>query len=239
VFLLITGCGMDGPAPGDKSGDGSTPNSRSAGPPIQLEPLGTADAPYIQGKISILGKLENKFVEVGFAGVGKDGQRYSSSTDLDCGPGSNNVGTSGNTKAFANGPDGPGFRHTKMSPGTYLVYVEQGGVYIAWKKVAVKPSDQLTVDLTIDPAKAGSINITWPHNESWGGRPMRLIPVEFDGLKLFPPDNLPVIAVGPNLNWAILKNVPAGNYHLKTMEGVANYDDDVTVSPGKQATVKF
>src|SRR5439155_17563567 len=70
------------------------------------------------------------------------------------------------TSIFDHPSSGLGFKHTKLAPGNFLVYARRGEVTGAWKLVEVKPADQLTVDLTIDPARMGSVIVTVSEGEA-------------------------------------------------------------------------
>jgi hypothetical protein len=217
-----------------------------------MEPLGAKDTPYIQGKIVIVGSLPDKFVSAGLNGKGADGRRYWTDATADLSPGSKSGGgtaifaleppdpkhvDSGKSSIFSDGPEGPGYRFVNMPPGNYLVFLKSGLAMLAWKKVAVKPGDKLTIDLTFDDAKAGSIVVTWPDYQTMGSdsRPLLLTPAELDGSDLLPPNSQPTIGVAKGTKSLTLKGVPAGKYHVQSWERAA----DVEVTPGAEASVEL
>ncbi len=258
LCVLLLGCGLEGPVPTDtKSAGGrqgqampsTAPVDRSASTPHKTDslPLDAKDAPYVEGRIVIIGPLADKRIGAGFVGKGADGKRYSIEAEADFTPGNNSRSATGifelpsqRTSAFENGPDGPGYSHVKMPPGDYLVYLKHGCVMLAWKKVTVKPGDRLTVDLTIDAAKTGSIVVAWPDDAKFGAdnRPLSLIPAELDGCDLIPSNVQTSLFVPKESKTLTLNGVPAGKYHV--CSGFISADvADVEVKPDKEVTVKL
>jgi hypothetical protein len=109
----------------------------------------------------------------------------------------------------------------------------------AWKKVKVNEGDQLTVDLTIDPAKMGSIVVTLPDEEanaklSLINSSLFLIPIEFDRSEMWlrPAFEAGDVEVG---NKSVArKGVPAGEY--LALRGKSEAEVEVA---GKIATFDF
>ena len=131
-----------------------------------------ADAPSVQGKIMIVGDWKEESLTAGFVGKGADGKDHSNSCGLtfsSLGGGESVTSETFKpqlTSIFNHATNGLGFKHVKMAPGDYVVYVHREKVPAAWKKVTVKEGDQLTSDQTIDPAKMGSIVVTLPDEEA-------------------------------------------------------------------------
>jgi hypothetical protein len=200
-----------------------------------MAPLGETDTPYIEGRIVNFDKLRGKFdsrtnnqILAGFFGKGLDGKRY--------GTGRLDV-SSKSSSIFENGPQGPGFRHVKLPPGEYLIFLEHSWVMLAWKKVTVKPGDRLTVDLTIDFEKFGSLKVTWPDKTPFksNNRDLAIIPAELDGSGLIPTDFASMVYVEDGVNWIKFVLVPAGKYHV----GAGFQMKDVEITPGKETSVSF
>jgi hypothetical protein len=204
------------------------------------DPLDADDAPYIQGKIAFVGPWKQEKLAVGFVGKGADGKPYSNMAGVTISANSPGGGATSMTFApqltsLTNTKAGPGYRHTKLAPGEYVVYVRRGDGLAAWKKVTVKEGDQLTEDLTIDPAKLGDVEVTLPDEEAkddfeWQ---VALIPVQ---------------AVTPDLNFGYgfagaeakkgqktitVKGVLAGKY--KVVRGKS--EGEVEVVAGKSTAV--
>jgi hypothetical protein len=128
--------------------------------------------------------------------------------------------------------------HVKMTPGDYVVYVRRGKVPAAWKKVAVKEGDQLTVDLTIDPAKMGSIVVTLPDEEAKAkmsliNSSLFLIPVEFDRSETWVRAAFDAGSVEEGNKTVARKGVPAGKYLALRGKSEA----EVEVAAGKESAI--
>lgn len=259
VCVLFLGCGLEGPVPSDKQSadpsqgpgmrSGSAVDNPQSAHRTNMEPLGAKDAPYIQGRFVIIGTLPDKRVSAHLVGKGADGKRYVTDAGADLSQAHSRSGTNisaleapspgptpasereGHATGFSDGPEGPGYRLVNVPPGDYLLYLESGYAMLAWKRVAVKPGDQLTIDLTFDEAKAGSIVVTWPDYQTFGTTSIALLvtPTELDGADLLPPNSQPLIYVGSKS--LALKGLPAGKYHVRSWARSA----DVEVTPGKEA----
>jgi hypothetical protein len=196
------------------------------------------DAPYVRGKILIVGKWQKTSLAAGFVSLGKDGKRTSNMAGTSLTQGGSEWATSTTfkpqlTSTFNHATNGPGFKHVKMTPGDYLVYARWGDVVAAWKKVTVKANDQLTVDLTVDPAKMGSVVVTLPEEEAKDrSEPnLYLVPLEFDRSDLWIRAAFRPAVVKPGSTTVTINGVPAGKY--VALRGKSEADVDVTA--GKEA----
>jgi hypothetical protein len=196
------------------------------------------DAPYVRGKIGIVGKWQKTSLAAGFVSLGKDGKRSSNMAGTSFTPGGNEWATSTTfkpqlTSTFNHATNGPGFKHVKMAPGDYLVYARWGEVVAAWKKVTVKANDQLTVDLTVDPAKMGSVVVTLPEEEAKDrSEPnLYLVPLEFDRSDLWVRAAFRPAVVKPGSTTVTINGVPAGKYVALRGKSEA----EVEVAAGKEA----
>ncbi len=223
-----------------------SPNTRLAGTftaeikKSPKAPLDAEDAPYVAGRIKFVGEGAVQPTTIGFIGKGADGKEYSNSAGMPVGSkeGPGGYVMSGTfapqlTTIFAE-KDGPVYRHVHLKPGDYLVYVSRGGPMVAWKRVAVKAGDELTVDLTIDPSKFGDLIVTLPEEEAkdtstW---PVSLVPL----------GDVPAITnhfafsgaetkVGEKV--VTIKGVPAGKY--RAVRGQSEAEVEVVV--GKTTAV--
>ena len=122
-----------------------------------------------------------------------------------------------------------------MPPGDYIVYVLRGGVPAAWKKVTVKPGDQQTVNLSINPAKTGGLTVTLPDAEAndQARRLLLLIPADIDLPGKAWHDAFQAAEVQPGDKTVSVIGVPAGKYRVVRGKSSA----EVEVVAGKTATV--
>jgi hypothetical protein len=215
--------------------------------PIQKtggDPPNAADAPAVRGKITIAGQWQDESLAAGFVGKGRDGKTFSNACRLvfsSLGGGewiTSETFKPQLTSLVNDAADGLGFKHVKLAPGDYVVYVRRGGVPAAWKKVAVKEGDQLTVDLTIDPAKTGSVVATLPGEEasakvSLVNSSLFLIPIEFDGSEQWVRDAFEAGYVEEGIKTVARKGVPAGKYLALRGKSEA----EVEVTAGKESAV--
>jgi hypothetical protein len=215
--------------------------------PIQKTPVDTpiaADTPSVRGKITLMGEWHDESLAAGFVGKGRDGKTFSNSCGLtfsSLGGGESITSETFKpqlTSLFNHTTDGLGFKHVKMTPGDYVVYVHRGKVPAAWKKVTVKEGDQLTVDLTIDPAKMGSIVVTLPDEEanakmSLLNSSLFLIPIEFDRSEMWVRAAFEAGYVEAGNKTVAKKGVPAGKYLALRGKSEA----EVTVAAGKESAI--
>lgn len=202
--------------------------------------LGAADAPYVHGSVVIAGAWTEERLGVGFAGQGADGKPHSNmaGTIFTSGSGSwveSNTFQPQLTRLDSRERANPEYRHTHMPPGDYIVYVHRGGVPAAWKKVTVKPGDQQTVNLSIDPAKTGGLTVTLPDAEANDKvrRPLLLIPADIDLPGKAWHDAFQAAEVQPGDKEVSVVGVPAGKYRAVRGKSSA----EVEVVTGKTATV--
>jgi hypothetical protein len=204
------------------------------------DPLDADDAPYVQGKIAFVGPWKQEKLAVGFVGKGTDGKHHSNMAGSTIsaeftGGGATSLTFAPQLTSLSNTKAGLMYRHTKLAPGEYVVYVRRGDGLAAWKKVTVKERDQLTEDLTIDPAKLGDVVVTLPDEETKD---------EFEWQVAL----IPAAAVSPDLNWGYgfagaeakkgqktitVKGVLAGKY--KVVRGKS--EGEVEVVAGKSTDV--
>ncbi len=154
---------------------------------MAADPPDADDAPYVRGKIIMVGNWQKESLSAGFVGKGTNGKDSLNLAGTNFSPAGSEFATSETfkpqlTSISNHATNGLGYKHVKMAPGDYNVYVRRGEVVAAWKKVTVKEGDQLTVDLTIDPAKMGSVVVTLPDEEANDKTEtiLSLVPLEFD-----------------------------------------------------------
>lgn len=125
-----------------------------------------ADAPYVAGKVALKGRPKYD-VLVGVAGLTAEGKPFSNAAGTQVAPG---VGTWVSSKTFK--PQvttlvndltaGCSYRHIKLAPGRYFVYARHGDRFLDGRWVEVKDKAELTLDLSLDPDTAGSLEVTLP-----------------------------------------------------------------------------
>jgi len=150
-----------------------------------------ADAPAISGKIALRADWQKERIAVAFVAKGKDDKRFENWSESIFRAGVSEADTALSSGArgrqemivFNDARTGLGYKHVGLPPEDYLIYVSRNGVTADYKKVAVKEGDLLTVDLAIDPSKAGRVVATLSAEESvdqLDGESFYLVPIEFD-----------------------------------------------------------
>lgn len=196
------------------------------------EPLEKDDAPYVHGKIAIKGDWKELSIAVGFVGKGTDGKQYSNMIGIPIKPKGTESGTSTSfapqLTSILNGNDGPTYRHTRMAPGDYFIYVRRGEVIAAWKSISVKAGDEQKIDLSIDLANVGSLVATLPDDEANDAAEWRL--------KVIPDVDIPggtfnfafdTVEVKKGQRTATVNNIPAGKY--KIVRGKSEAEVEIVV----------
>jgi len=203
-----------------------------------------ADAPFVQGKITLIGEWKEEVLRAGFVGKGKDGKNVANGCGLTFESfGSGESMTSETfrpqlSSIFNHAGSGLSFRHVKIAPGDYVVYVRRNEVPVAWQKVAVKEGDQLTFDVTIDPAKMGSIVVTLPDEEanaqlSLVNSSLVLIPMEFVQSETWIREAFEAGYVQVGNKTVTREGVPAGKYLVRRGKSEA----EVEVAAGKESAI--
>lgn len=204
------------------------------------DPLDAGDAPYIEGKITIVGPYQKERLAAGFVGKGTDGKNQSNSAGTTFAPDGKGWVTSTTfapqlTSCFGHPTDGLRYRHVKVAPGNHVVWVSRNGVVAAWEKVIVKAEDQLNVDLTIDPAKMGSVVVTLPDEEAKEANAphLALVPFDFDRGDAWLRNAFVAAEVKKGTKNVALAGVPAGKYWA--MRGRS--EAEVAVTAGQESAV--
>jgi hypothetical protein len=210
-----------------------------------FDPLGPEDAPYIAGRITLKGNKPGEMIAAGFVGMGSDGQPHSNSAGYPVRTGVRGFVTHPETVApqltslTNTEQDGLAYRHVKIPPGDYLVYVQRNDVMFAYKRTKVKEGDQLKIDLTIDVGTAGDLVVTLPpaQPKALVGNTLSLIPFGADLPNLGPGSELyfRVATVKPDETKVNVKGVPAGSYWAV----FGNVRNEIQVVAGKSTEVKL
>jgi hypothetical protein len=205
------------------------------------DPLDADDAPYVRGELKLVGPPPEEKVQVGFVARETGGKEQSNSvygTLYRAGKPTRESATTPSTApqlttVMSNEAGPPEYRHTRLPPGDYLVYVKVGDVMAAWKRLPVKAGDQLTADLTVDPKTFGEVVVTIPDEEARSTSERHLALVPADALDLRAHYAFEAAEVKKGQTKVTVKGVPAGKYRAVRGESEA----DVEVAAGKSVAV--
>jgi hypothetical protein len=206
-------------------------------------PLGPEDAPYVHGKISIQRAKKTEKLGAGYVGIGTDGKPYFNEAGFPVDVGMGGFATVPNSEkptqqsSLASTEEAITYRHLNLPPGDYLVYVRRDSIMSAWKRIQLKESDRQTIDLTIDPATTGTVEIALPESvaKSPAETSLSLVPNKAD---------LPALGLGSEQYFSVatvkmgetavkVSGIPAGKYRA-----VRGSDEaDVEVVAGKSVSV--
>jgi hypothetical protein len=207
-------------------------------------PLGPDDAPYVHGTIVLKGAKQTENLAAGVVGLRDDGTPYSNEAFFPVSLGETLFSTTpglapGQLSSLASNMAGLTYRHVRVPPGDYLVYVRRDNIMSAWKRLRIKAGDQETVDLTVDPATTGDVVVTLPAGAEGS---LALVPLNA---------NLPDLGLGSEqyFNVATVKagekkvtvsGIPAGKYRAvrgadeAEVEVVAEKSVNVMLAPAKK-----
>jgi len=202
--------------------------------------LDADDAPYIQGRITFTGDWAEAKLAAGFVGKTAAGKPVSNMAGTAVKKGEGGWASSLTfepqvTTFFATPQAGPGYRHTKLAPGEYVVYVKRNDVPAAWKKVTLGAGGQETADLVIDTGKVGEVVAAVPESEVRDSRPggLCLIPAGLDASDSWVRSSFGAAEVKKGETKITVKDVPAGKYRAVCGKSSA----DVEVTAGKPVKV--
>lgn len=202
------------------------------------------EAPFVHGTVGVVNSPATN-VSVGYIGAGKSGTLHidmigielaakgvSARSDMSNPPRVSLV-------AAGEGAGKPGrYDHTRLEPGRYLIYARAGvDGPAAWQWVTVEADTKAVVNLEVDGAKAGKVEVTVPAGAT---AEVGLVPPT-DPADKFPTDLRSPMAFGLGLyvkpvnGKATFPRVGPGKYDVfaGTLTGT------VTVETGKTATVEL
>ncbi|MBO0699982.1 MAG: hypothetical protein J2P46_16410 [Zavarzinella sp.] len=208
-------------------------------------PLGPDDAPYVHGKITLKGTKQVEKLAAGLVGRRDDGTPYSNEVGFPVEVGQPSYSTipgaiPGQLSSLAHSEGGLTYRHVRVPPGDYLVYVRRDGIMSAWKGAKLKAGDQQTIDLTIDPATTGEVVVTLPERPVGGS--LSLVPLNADlpELGLGGEQYFNVATVKSGEKRVVVGGIPAGKYRAvrgtdeAPVEVAAGKSVNVTLAPAKK-----
>jgi hypothetical protein len=203
--------------------------------------LDADDAPYIQGRITFTGDWTEAKLAAGFVGKTAAGKSVSNMAGTavkkaEGGWASSLTFEPQVTTFFATPQAGPGYRHTKLAPGEYVVFVKRNDVPAAWKKVTLADGGQETTDLVIDPAKVGEVVVTVPNVESgeMAGF-LSLVPAGLDASDSWVQSSFRAAKVTKGETMVTVKDLPAGKY--RAVCGKSSVDVEVTAGKSVKVTL--
>ena len=202
------------------------------------------EAPFVHGSVNVVNSPATN-VSVGYIGAGKSGSLHidmigielaakgvSARSDMSNPPRVSLI-------ASGEGAGKPGrYDHTRLEPGRYLVYARAGTDGPAvWQWVTVDPTTKAVVNLDIDGAKAGKVEVTVPADVK--GKVAMVPPID-------PADKFPTELLGPAAFGLGLYIDPVNGKATFPRVGPGKYDvfigpltGTVTVEAGKTATVEL
>ncbi|MBA4187936.1 MAG: hypothetical protein C0467_07945 [Planctomycetaceae bacterium] len=134
------------------------------------DPPGPDDVPYVKGAVAVRGAAPNANLKVGYVGALAEERFCLGATvvDLDARQyaRSNYDKPHVSTLIAGDGKAVPSqYEHSKLTPGRYLVFASIQDGPMTWRWVEVKPGATLTVDLSLDAAMVGGLEIVPPLEE--------------------------------------------------------------------------
>ena len=151
--------------------------------PDYTKPPRPSEAPYVAGKVALKGR-DKYDLAAGFVGLSDDGKPVVNLAGTIVTPGQD-ASVASTTFApqitlLANdAAAGCVYRHVRLAPGRYLVYVRLGERFADWHWVEVKDNAQTSLDFTVEPDSAGGLEVVLPAKGS--AEKARLVPLAPDG----------------------------------------------------------
>lgn len=205
-------------------------------------PPDAEDAPFIQGKITHSGKM-NDSLTIGYAGLTGMGEAITDRTQV--GIGTESATQTGTYKprlaTLRDTKAGVTYDFTKLPPGRYVVYARLKDGPLSMQTIEVKADSQHALDLALDVAKSGTVEVKVPADLKGG---LQLAPHDFG----FPdPNDLLSTNLGfaldlkaePKDGKATFANIPPGKYVILPSSGTIIRLGTVEVMAGKTATVEL
>lgn len=205
-------------------------------------PPDAEDVPFIQGKVKHSAPKDT-MLTVGYAGLTSAGDAITDSAGLQVGSEGAVQSSTFKPRLATTREDKSGFLYdfTKLPPGQFVVFVRQKDGPITWQKIEVKADGQHTLDLTLEAANSGTVEVKVPADFKGG---LRLAPHDFG----FPdPNDLVSTNLGfaldlqaePKEGKATFRNVPPGKYAIFPASGTIARLGTVEVAMGKTSIVEL
>jgi hypothetical protein len=134
----------------------------------------------IAGGVTIKGDANKPYrLSVSYLGHDASGKSRGGHCGFSVTPGTTASVSSSASRLESREKGGITFRHGNVTPGTYLVLLAWGDRSLDWRWVEVKGADEVRVDLTVDPAALGELEVTLPAGAK--ERRVHLLPLDKDG----------------------------------------------------------
>jgi hypothetical protein len=134
----------------------------------------------IGGSVTIKGDANKPYrLSVSYLGRDASGKPRGGHCGFSITPGTTATVSSFASRLESREKGGITFRHGNVAPGTYLVLLAWDDRPLDWRWVEVKGPDEVRVDLTIDPAALGELEVTLPAGAK--ERRVHLLPLDKDG----------------------------------------------------------
>jgi len=209
------------------------------------EPPDSEEVPFLQGKVEPAVK-KGQTVWVGYVGLPAGDDNVISdgvgSAPFDEGEsgGMRNTSFAPRTATLRFEKFVPKYDLSNLPPGRYLVYARQENGPVSWRWTDVTPASRLTVDLKLDPATAGTVEIKVP--AGFEGR-VGLTPADLGSPA---PTNRAIQQIAAGLAMeaeakqgvATIKLVPAGKYVIR-VSGRTDPRGTVDVTAGKTSMAEL
>jgi hypothetical protein len=134
----------------------------------------------IEGNVTIKGDARKPYkLSVSYLGHDASGKSRSGHCGFAITPGTAGFVSSFASRLESSEKGGISFRHGNVAPGMYLVLLAWDDCSLDWRWVEVKGPDDVRVDLTIDPAALGELEVTLSAGAK--ERHVQLLPLDKDG----------------------------------------------------------
>lgn len=222
---------------------------------------GADDAPYVLATIRVPTEARDLFPTAGYVGHTDQGKRQWNSAGKSFSAGQLTGWAAGRSfkprVSVIEGTKEHGLRawHSKLEPGSYLFYVKlKEPPYTDWKWIEIKPDSRITIELSLDGALSGTLEILAP--EAPDGSKVYWLPLDEEGQAPLPAGtsrrlfmfNSHALTLQPTISGGKLRieHMRSGDYYIgveepdapgKSLFDLAWYEGQVTVQPGKDAQV--
>jgi hypothetical protein len=134
----------------------------------------------IEGSVTIKGDANKPYqLSVSYLGHDAGGKPRGGHCGFSVTPGTAASVSSSASRLESKEKGGIAFRHGNVAPGTYLVLLAWGERSLDWRWVEVKGPGDVRVDLTVDPAALGELEVSLPAGAK--ERRVQLLPLDKDG----------------------------------------------------------
>jgi hypothetical protein len=209
------------------------------------DPPGVEDVPFVNGSVTVRGAAPGAVLRVGYAAAPTPAAAPLGATEITLGSTDNPWSQAVydrprvTTLVAGNGKDVPSrYEHSKLTPGRYFVFAQLKDGPAAWKWVTVQAKSTIAVDMTIDAAQVGGVEVTTPLGTL--GKVL-VVPAEDEGQPAISPEFFTGIALNMPLERdiilrkALFTNLAPGRYEIRA----GNDSRFVEIVAGKTLELDF